>query len=277
MAQFFAKDPALEYLPNHINTSLDLSAVNVPDDPRQVAEMRKAVYGELIAWDPFAQKAVWRVRHPWLVNGGVLATAGNLVFQGTAEGRLVAYDASDGRELWSYPTTNGIIAPPISYRLDGKQYIAVLVGYGGPTAMYGTITPYRPRLPGRLMVFTLGGKVKPEPFAIAAAEPVDLTGVTSPGDAAKGGISYNQNCMVCHGMSATGRYTADLRRSQIIKNPEAFKNVVIDGALADNGMVSFAKFVTPEQAENIRAYLIQEAQKLAKSGDIQNWPPKPGE
>jgi len=262
MAQAYTRDASYTFRPGRLNLGLDIRTLKLPDDPKQIEAMKAGATGELLAWDPIAQKARWSVKHPYLVNGGLLATAGNLVFQGTGEGTFDAYDAVDGRKLWSYDTVNGVTAPPISYALDGKQYVAVLVGYGGPVAMIGTIVPYRPRLPGRLMVFALGGKAKAAPFDIPAPQPVDLTGVKSSGDAAAGLAVYNDNCMVCHGFSATGRYTADLRRSDIIKDAEAFRGVVIDGAFSAQGMVSFAKFLTPADAENVRAYLIGEGRKL---------------
>src|SRR5205085_10462055 len=87
--------------------------------------------GRLIAWDPVAQKEVWRVEHvsPW--NGGTLTTAGNLVFQGTADGRFVAYDAAKGTKLWEIPTGTGAVAAAATYMVDDKQYISIAVGWGG--------------------------------------------------------------------------------------------------------------------------------------------------
>ena len=262
MAQTYSRDASYKFRPGRLNLGLDVRSLELPDDRKQIEEMKAGATGELLAWDPIAQKARWTVKHPYLVNGGLLATAGNLVFQGTGEGSFNAYDATNGRRLWSYETVNGITAPPISYKLDGKQYVAVLVGYGGPVAMLGTIVPYRPRLPGRLMVFALGGNAKAAPFDIPTPQPVNLTGVKSSGDASAGLALYNDNCMVCHGFSATGRYTADLRRSDIIKDADAFQSVVIEGAFASQGMVSFAKVLSPIDAENVRVYLIGEGRKL---------------
>ncbi len=87
--------------------------------------------GRLVAWDPVAQKEAWGVEHvsPW--NGGTLTTAGNLVFQGTADGRLVAYDAKTGDKLWETATGTGVVAAPATYMVDGKQYVSVAVGWGG--------------------------------------------------------------------------------------------------------------------------------------------------
>lgn len=262
MAQEYRRDPGYHFRPGRLNLGLDMRGIALPDDPKQVEAMKAAAKGELIAWDPIAQKPRWTVEHPYLVNGGVLATGGDLVFQGTGEGRFNAYDAASGARLWSYDTQNGIIAPPISYAIDGRQYVALLVGYGGPVAMLGTIVPDRPRLPGRLMVFALGGKARALAFQIAPPAPVDVAGIRSAGDAAAGLGVYNDTCLVCHGLSATGRYTADLRRSGVIKSADSFRSVVLDGAFAANGMVGFSPHLSPADAENVRAYLLGEARKL---------------
>lgn len=260
--QFFESELNFQFKPGHLNTALEGRALEFPDDDAAIAAIKAATFGELIAWDPIAQQQRWKVRHTYFMNGGTLATGGGLVFQGDAEGQFAAYDAATGKNLWSYETVNGIVAPPISYQLDGKQYIAVMVGTGGFSAMIGTITPDRPRLPGRLMVFALDGKVKAAPFDIPPPAPVDLSGVVSSGSVKAGLAKYNYACLVCHGFSATGRFTADLRRSGTIKDPEAFRTVVRDGALKDLGMVSFADLYTEQDVEDIRAYLIHEGRKV---------------
>jgi quinohemoprotein ethanol dehydrogenase len=265
MPMEFKADPNFRFRPGHVNAGVDTRTLSFPDDPKALAAIKSVVYGQLVAWDPIAKRARWSVSHPYFMNGGVLATAGGLVFQGTAEGKLFAYDAATGKELWSYPTVNGIIAPPISYSIDGRQYVAVMVGYGGAAAMYGTIVPDRPRLPGRLMVFALDGKAKAAAYDIPAPGPVDLTGVSSNGDAAAGLAAYNDNCMLCHGIGARSNFTRDLRRSEMIKDPENFKSIVIDGVFAEKGMVSFSAYLAPKDAENIRAYLIGEARKIAST------------
>ncbi len=88
-------------------------------------------FGRLIAWDPVQQKAAWTQEYvsPW--NGGTLTTAGNLVFQGTADARFIAYDARNGNKLWESPTGTGVIAAPATYMVDGKQYVSIAVGWGG--------------------------------------------------------------------------------------------------------------------------------------------------
>src|SRR3546814_17151197 len=88
--------------------------------------------GALLAWDPVAQKPRWKVHHDFLWNGGVLSTAGNLVFQGTADGYFTAYDAESGKQLWQFNAGLGILGGPMSFSSGAKQYVSVLVGYGGP-------------------------------------------------------------------------------------------------------------------------------------------------
>ena len=92
---------------------------------------RANVKGYLIAWDPVKQKEVWRANYmgPW--NGGILTTAGNLVFQGNAAGFFSVYRADTGDKLWSTSTQSAVMAAPITYEVDGEQFIAVLSGWGG--------------------------------------------------------------------------------------------------------------------------------------------------
>jgi mono/diheme cytochrome c family protein len=196
------------------------------------------------------------------MNGGVLSTAGGLVFQGTAEGAFNAYDAENGKLLWSYSTTNGIVAPPVSYSINGRQFIAVMVGYGGFAPLLNVSVPDRPRLAGRLLVFALDGEAKTAPLVIPVQAAPQLRGVTSAGNAAAGMSKFAENCAACHGVNASGRYTADLRRSPILTSQASWRSVVIDGVLAEKGMVSFAEYLTPQDAENIRAYVLAKAHKL---------------
>ncbi|MBB6125331.1 PQQ-dependent dehydrogenase, methanol/ethanol family [Sphingobium subterraneum] len=265
MPQLYVSDPGYRFRAGHMNTGVEMSALSVPDDAAAVKAMKAAAYGELIAWDPKAGVIRWKRKQDYVVNGGLLATAGGLLFQGDATGQFYARDARTGDPLWRYDVGNGVVAPPMTYRLGGKQYVALMVGWGGPAAMYGTIVPYRERRPGRLMVFALDAKERAPAFPVQEARPVDVTGLRSDGDPVAGLAAYNDTCMLCHGFSATGRFTADLRRSDYIKAPQALSSVVIDGMLSDRGMVSFAKYLDKRDVENIRAYLLKEANRLQKA------------
>jgi len=227
------------------------------DQAKAVAASYK---GFLIAWDPVKQQAAWAIPHPYFWNAGVLSTAGNLVFQGAAEGRFYAYAATNGKQLWSYDTGNGVIAAPMTYELNGEQYVAVMVGAGGGGQIsYSTLLPTRPRLPGRLLVFKLGASGKAPAYVLPAQPQIDLAGVTTTGDKVHGYVVFNNNCQFCHGANAAGSWLPDLKRSPMITTPENFNSVVLQGVRAHSGMVSFARFLSPKDVEDARAFLISQA------------------
>ena len=258
----YVNDAAYRHQPGAWNIGTDFLANSLPDDAAQIAALKAMVKGQLIAWDPVAQKARWSVEHPFFWNAGVLTTAGGLVFQGAAQGEFAAYDAASGAKLWSYETVNGVIAPPATYEVDGEQYVALMVGYGGAGALSSpALLPERSRLPGRLLVFKLGGSAQAPAYEFVEQPALDLAGVSSRGDAQAGFVSFQQYCQVCHGPNASGRYLPDLKRSQMLLSEENWRSVLIDGALAPRGMASFSRFLTPEQAENIRAYVLAEARR----------------
>ena len=121
--------------------------------------------GRLLAWDPVARKPRWTVEYGNYWNGGTLATAGNLVFQGTASGDFYAYRATDGQKLWSSWAGTGIVAPPITYMIDGRQYVSVMAGWGGAFSK-------KARSYGRLLTFAIGGTAalpsRPRPRTVTA-------------------------------------------------------------------------------------------------------------
>ena len=256
----YANDKDFTYRQGGWNTGTDTSINAQKLPPKQQAAIIASIGGSLIAWDPVAQAPKWTVQHKYFWNGGALATAGDLVFQGSAEGTLDAYDAGTGAKLWSAPTGNGVIAAPMTYEIDGEQYVAVMVGVGGAGQIsYPVMMPQRPRLPGRLMVFKLGGT------AIAPEHPkpippkVDVATLTSTGDAKKGFTLFHANCQVCHGPDVSGAWLPDLKHSPIVADSEQMRGVVMDGALQAHGMASFARFLKPADVEDIRAYIISEA------------------
>jgi len=262
----FGNDNHYVYREGGWNLGIDTALMALPDDKAQVAAIKASLKGKLVAWDPVKQEARWTAPHPTYWNGGVLATGGGLVFEGTAEGKFFAYSSKDGRELWSYDAGNGIVAAPSTYSIDGEQYVAVMVGYGGAAPLFQHwSTPGQPRLPGRLLVFKLGGTDAVPAYPKALPTKIDVTGVVAPGDPKSGFALFHQNCVVCHSSNASGRYLPDLKASPISRTAADFKTVVLDGALQSHGMVSFAKFLSPAQAEDIRAYIIQEA-RYAQAG-----------
>ena len=230
-----------------------------PQTPEQAKAAAASYKGYLVAWDPVNQKAVWTVEHPYFWNAGVLSTAGGLVFQGAAEGKFYAYDAANGKQLWSYETVNGVIAAPMTYELNGEQYVALMVGSGGGGQVSApALMPTRPRLPGRLLVFKLGGAAKAPAFVMPAQPEIDLSKVATTGDKAHGYVVFNANCQVCHGANANGSWLPDLKRTPMITTAADFNSVVLEGVRAHNGMISFAKFLSNQDVEDVRAFLISQ-------------------
>ncbi|MBU7581037.1 MAG: PQQ-dependent dehydrogenase, methanol/ethanol family, partial [Porphyrobacter sp.] len=116
------------------NVGFNLGAGDLPPDGGFRKQVAGTLKGMLVAWDPVAQKARWTVEHPGPWNGGLLATGGGLVFQGTTGSEFNAYDAANGKKLWSFAAQTGVVAPPVTYTVNGEQYVAVLAGWGGAYA-----------------------------------------------------------------------------------------------------------------------------------------------
>src|SRR5690606_24226593 len=168
------------------NTGADFSS-NAALDAQWVIDN---TYGRLIAWDPVAQREVWRVERAGQANGGALATAGGLVFQGTGSGEFTALDARTGESLWSFPAQTGIIAAPISYALDGEQYVAITVGTGGSWAMIGGASNMKGyALPNvsRVLVFKLDANLQLPAAPAMQRPPLDPPPVTAAADVATRG------------------------------------------------------------------------------------------
>lgn len=234
-------------------TGTDPGITDVPED---------AGSGSLKAWDPVAQRVAWVVEKPGIWSAGTLTTAGNLVFQGQGDGYLVAHRATDGEVLWSANLGLGISAPPITYAVDGRQYVAILVGWGGAGAAFmGSLAAkhgwaYKAQ-PRRLVVFALGGDVT-LPAAPAPVVPTPIPNgdfVLDQGRAAAGAGVYASSCTMCHGAGAVSGGTApDLRASSLVLSRSTFEDVVVRGALRANGMSSFPN-LSPDEVENIRHYI----------------------
>ncbi len=241
-----------------------------PEEPTASEQLHGLFKGSLLAWDPVRQKAAWRVAHKTPGNGGVLATAGNLVFQGTAGGSFVAYSADKGERLWETNAQTGVIAGPISYSVDGEQYIAVMAGSGGGYFRYlGEIAEQNHVATiSRVLVYKLGGKetLPPQPTARPIPAP-------PPDDATKAQIDegrglYTFYCSPCHGGAAiSGGSVPDLRHMDA-ETHQYFVGIVLGGMREERGMPNFVDRLSIEQANAIHAYLVKRANDdiAAKAG-----------
>ena len=272
----------LVYLPARVGTQM----VHVPDkkwkyDPNRdnvgidgkyegplFAKMASmpAPTGELLAWDPIAQKAVWRAKYPVVDGGGVLATGGNLIFQGRADGIFAAYRATDGEQVWRFDAGTGIMAPPVTYTIDGVQYLTVMAGWGGSSGLMNTpaIGAVKPGW-GRILTFALDGNgmLKAPPFGHKDLPVPAIEVKQNPRLVHAGGLLFNSHCFSCHGLNAVAGPLPDLRYSS--KDVlDSFASIVLGGTRASDGMPSFKKILSGKEVEAIRAYVIARAQQAAK-------------
>ncbi len=250
----FRLERGWRHRPGRLNTGLDFSQYMDFDE-----QARPEIDAFLLAWDPVAQREVWRVRHRTANNGGVLATGGNLVFQGSADGRFVAYRASDGKTLWEAPAGTGVIAAPISYELDGVQYVAVAAGWGGSFALTGGPAALAAGVSGggRVLSYALGRSAPPPPRAL----PPPLAGqpparvAASPAEIERGRQLYHEHCMGCHGPQAiAGGSIRDLRDASA-ETLASFAAIVLGGAREALGMPGFADRLTRDETAAIERYL----------------------
>jgi len=234
------------------------------------AETARRERGRLIAWNPRTGRPAWIAPQAEPMNGGVLATGGSLVVQGTADGHIDFRDAATGRLLRRILLGTGVVAAPISYRLGGEQFIAVAAGWNGVR-----LDPDPPGAPapydnaGRLIVLKLGGGPVPVAARRPAAAPM-MSAPTAPpaADIARGRTLYLANCARCHGFAGERTPFPDLRR-MTPETVEAFDDIVLKGAYRTGGMASFADVLGPPETRAIRAYLFDWA------GRVQNQARRP--
>jgi len=247
------------------NVGIDQGASAMPADLAIRNGAASGVKGALVAWDPVTNSQRWRVEFPGPWNGGLLATGGGLVFEGLASGHMAAFNAHDGTELWRYPVQTGVVAPPITYELDGEQYIAVMAGWGGIWALApgGILNETSGPVPNisRLLVFKLGATGALPPAPPLARRPIDPPPFTgNDAQVATAAYDYGRYCGACHGDAAIGSTVLpDLRRSSVLASEQVWQQIVHDGILNSRGMVSFAPSMSRERIEGVRQYVIQRA------------------
>jgi quinohemoprotein ethanol dehydrogenase len=260
---FYKSDRQFQHKALAFNTGIDFVAAGMPQKPDVKKAILDSIKGHLSAWDPVQQKEVWRIERSSPVNGGVLSTAGNLVFEGTAQGNLEAYRADVGQKLWSAETQSGVIAAPVTYTVNGEQYVAVVVGWGGvfPLATGEVaLKSSRVRNVSRVLAFKLDGTAKLTPLPELSPPLLNPPRPTAnPLTVQKGEGLYQRYCSACHGdVAVSGGVLPDLRYSAALKNDHWFE-VVLGGTLQQFGMISFGKELTRDDAVAIRAYVIHRA------------------
>ena len=222
--------------------------------------------GKLIAFDPVKQVTRWTVEQPLPFNGGVLATAGNLVFQGNAQGHFAAYAADTGEEKWSLITGSAITAAPVSYSIDETQYILIPIGSGGGIQfVYPQLgATSESQGPTRLLAFSLDGRGEyPNIEPVARTLPAQPELTASADVVEEGMYLYADNCGFCHGKHASARAggsVPDLRYSSADTHA-TWHGIVIGGAKSVNGMPAFSSLEV-EQSEAIRNYVLSMSREL---------------
>ena len=257
-----AKAPQFPANKSVVNFGLDVP--DLPEDPKVLNQIRDAWSGELIAWDPVKQKAAWKQPYVSAGNGGTLATAGNLVFQGTADGRVVAYRADTGQPLWEHRANSGVMAGPVTYTVNGEQYVAFSVGWGGILPLLtGPLTNKgKVRAESRVIAFKLGATGQLPPPKAAPVLPTTRQVLTAtPAQLAQARDMFNGLCAGCHGLNAiSGGVVPDLR--YLDDNKHAAFPAFVSGALINKGMPNFSDILQREDMELLRQYLVKRTQDL---------------
>lgn len=261
LPQAYVVDPLARTNPVKWNTGIDFS-LGVPAEftPAIRAMIRPTLKGRLIAWDPVLNEERWAYEHNNAWNGGVLSTAGGLVFQGQLEGVFAAFDAKTGEKLWAADVRSGAASGPGTYMIDGEQYVTITTGWGsayGLTVGFAYDKLAGPTV-GKVVTFKLGAD---EVIPMVNSAEIDRAPKAARfGDEeilSLGLIQYARNCAVCHGPFAqSSGVLPDLRWSEITGDPESWYEVVHDGMLSGNGMVAFDDVLSNNEMEAIRAYVL---------------------
>lgn len=217
--------------------------------------------GVLVAWDPVRQRPVWQAPGNSIWDGGILSTAGGVVFQGDPRGRLNVYSAVTGKVLRSIHIGTSVMAAPVAYRLHGVEYIAFMAGYGGAAGFQfpPSSAAYRYGNAGRIVALKLGGGPVPPPPRVGS--PPFARPAVRPGrgkQVHRGEILYAKVCSRCH---VFGRgLVPDLRRIPpgIYR---LFPDIVLRGLLLQKGMGNFSDELDRRDVDAIRAYITAEAWK----------------
>jgi quinohemoprotein ethanol dehydrogenase len=256
----YVNDAKFEMRKRGFNNGLGLVAQGIPEDNFSVGALLQMTSGSLLAWDPVKQKAVWKVDYDHPFNAGVLSTAGNLVFTGTADGRVVAYSADKGEPLWQAAAQTGVIAPPMTYTVDGEQYVTVMAGWGGALALVGgdIAKAAGVRSIARVLTFKIGGTATLPALEPEAPMPEVPALTASAETVQKGRELYHQYCVFCHGLSAVGGGVIKDLRLMSTERHQSFAGIVTNG-LPAKGMPNYEGVLSTDEIKAIQAYIIKRA------------------
>jgi quinohemoprotein ethanol dehydrogenase len=211
-------------------------------------------FGRLLAWDPVKQKEAWRAEYvaPW--NGGTLTTAGNLVFQGSADGRFIAYNATTGEKLWEKPVGSGVVAAASTFMIDGKQYVSIAVGWGGVFGIMQRAT--ETQSPGTVYTYAIDGNAPPPAFVKYQTEGL-LAGVPyDPKHVEEGGGLYLSNCVLCHGVPGVDKGGNVRNLGYVPKETIVnLKDFVFKGPMRDQGMPDFTGRLKEDDIPKLQAFI----------------------
>ena len=264
----FKETGLYKMLPETVNTGTEFNLFDTVPDMSD-GDNIPPITGELIAFDPLTGETRWSVKHKQFWNGGPLTTAGGLVFQGNASGFLEAYNAKNGKLVWSKNVYTGIMAPPVTYMIDEEQYISILAGDGGASNFLGDnfgiwegqLASIKYGNYGKLLTFKLNGKSK-----IEALEEKDLSIPEQPiinaslEDIKAGQDIYANYCAICHGSGVHGKTISDLRYMSK-ETHEYFNEIVLNGMLEENGMKGFSDILNEKNAFEVYSYIVDVATK----------------
>jgi quinohemoprotein ethanol dehydrogenase len=266
----YVREAGFTRVPGFWNMGIDLNArsgaKDVPMLPSSEYEPgtgpEVGATASLLAWDPVAARPRWRIKYQGATGGGTVTTAGNLVFQGMSDGRLLAYTADTGEKLWEAQLGNGIMAAPSTWQLDGRQYVSVLVGWGGASGLYVPNPTQQYKAPGRLFTFVLDGKVPLTPVRGIQKNPLTPISFTAtPEEVERGATLFGRRCSMCHGVAAvSGGAIADLRYSLPVTY-DSLDAIVRGGAYEQLGMPKFY-FLKEADVIALKGYLLSRRKEL---------------
>ena len=264
-AETFANSKEFAFIENHLNLGLDYEESSMAT-PEELAE-HPEIAVRISAWDPVAKEEVFRIDSGSAWNAGILSTAGNLVFQGEASGEFAAYAADSGEQLWSTYANTGIMAPPVTFEVDGEQYVTVVGGWGIFMGVFEgdpTADENRDAI-GRILTYKLGAKGT-LPRATAETRPLpELPDIeTMVEQIGHGALLYGARCSWCHGVNARGTGSVPDLRYATKDTHAIWTAIVLDGVYVPRGMPVFGEVLTEEEALAIQAYVLDEARELRR-------------